>query len=102
MLSGLSCYLPITSNVITFLRGYLLQESLHKRVAESEGGSGKAVDDGRVDGGVVLVVVPIRHWQDVELCHVLRAKHNWQPFVVRDVLGSETQVKAIFLITVIN
>ena len=75
------------SDVITFLRGYLLQESLHKRVTKSEGGSGKAVDDGRVDGGVVLVVVPIRHRQDVQLRHELRPKYNWQPFVVCDVLN---------------
>ena len=75
---------------------------MHKRVAKSEGGCGEAVDDGGVDGGVVLVVVAVGHRQDVQLRHVLRAKHNWQPFVVRDVLGSEAQVKAIFLITVIN
>ena len=76
--------------------GYLLQESLHKGVAKSEGGSGEAVDDGRVDGGVVLVVVTIGHWQDVQLRHVLRPKYNWQPFVVCDVLN-EAQINIALL-----
>ena len=41
------------------------------RVAKSEGGRGEAVDDGGVDGGVVLVVVAVGHRQDVQLRHVL-------------------------------
>ena len=66
---------------------YLLQQSLHKRVSESEGSRGEAVDDGGVDLGVVLVVVTVGHGQDVQLRHVLRPKHNRQPLVVCDVLA---------------
>ena len=65
---------------------YLLQKSLHKRVSESEGSRGEAVDDGGVDLGVVLVVVTVGHGQNVQLRHVLRPKHNRQPLVVCDVL----------------
>ena len=64
----------------------LLQKSLHKRVSESEGSRGEAVDDGGVDLGIVLVVVTVGHGQNVQLRHVLRPKHNRQPLVVCDVL----------------
>ena len=55
-------------------------------MSESEGSCGEAVDDGGVDLGVVLVVVTVGHWQNVQLRHVLRPKHNRQPLVVCDVL----------------
>ena len=56
-------------------------------MSESEGSRGEAVDDGRIDLGVVLVVVTVGHRQDVQLRHVLRPKHNRQPLVVCDVLA---------------
>ena len=64
----------------------LLEHSLDERVAESEGCAGEGVEDGGVDGGVVLVVVSVGEGEDLQLGHVVRAQHQRQPLVVRDVL----------------
>ena len=53
---------------------------------KSEGSCSKDVGQGGVDGGVVLVVVPVGDREDVQLGHVLSSQNNWQPLIVRCVL----------------
>ena len=55
-------------------------------MTKSEGRSGKGVEDGRVDLGVVLVVVSIGDGEDVDLSHVVGAKDDGEPLVVGDML----------------
>ena len=49
------------------LLGDVVGEVVDESVAESEGGGGQVVNDGGVDGGVVLVGVVVGDGQDVEL-----------------------------------
>ena len=55
-------------------------------MTESEGSCGEGVEDGGVDLGVVLVVVAVADWEDVQLRHVVGAEDDGQPLVVGDVL----------------
>ena len=55
-------------------------------MSESEGGRSEGVENARVDLGVILIVVPVRDGQDVQLRHVVGAQHQRQPLVVSDVL----------------
>ena len=55
-------------------------------MSESEGGRSEGVENARVDLGVILIVVPVRDGQDVQLRHVVGAEDQGQPLVVSDVL----------------
>ena len=64
----------------------LLKHALDQSVAKSEGSSSKGVEDVGVDLAVILGVVAIGDRQDVQLSHVVCTKHNWQPFIVGNML----------------
>lgn len=55
-------------------------------MTKSEGSRGKRVENVWVDGGIILAVVAIGDREDVQLCHVVCAQHQGQPFIVSDVL----------------
>ena len=55
-------------------------------MTESEGRRGEGVEYGGVGGWVISAAVALHQGQDVELVHVLHTNHNWQPFVIGDVL----------------
>ena len=65
---------------------YLLQHALDQSVSKSEGSSGKRVENVGVDSDIVLVVVAIGDRENVQLCHVVCAQDQGQPFIVSDVL----------------
>ena len=60
-------------------------------MSKSEGSSSEGVQYGRVDLAVILVVVTVADGQNVQLRHVVRAQHQGQPLVVRDVLPGDSQ-----------
>ena len=60
----------------------LLQHSLYEGVPETEGCAGEGVEDGGVDGGVILTAVSSPDWQDVELLHVLHSQDDRKPLVI--------------------
>ena len=55
-------------------------------MAESERGGGESVGDGRVDAGVVLVVLSVGVQGELEDVEDARAQDDGEPLVVGDVL----------------
>ena len=96
-------FVVITRASLCLLNGHLLQHALDQRVAESECCRSKGVENGGVDGGIVLGA---EAWpgqrQDVELVHEVCAEHARQPLIIGDVLKLAALRKLLHLLTQMN
>ena len=81
---------------------HLLHHALDEGVSKSEGGGGKAVEDGWVDPVAVLAAVSMTERKDVQLVHVVRSQHYGKPLIVCDVLErtilSRPEIKVAYFI----
>ena len=65
----------------------LLQHSLDKGVAKSEGSCSEYICDGWVHFLIIFVVVSIGDWKNVKFSHEVCSKNYRQPLIVCYVLG---------------
>ena len=96
-------FVVIARASLCLLNGHSLQHALDQRVAESECCRGEGVENGGVDGGIVLGA---EAWpgqrQDVELVHIVSAEHARQPLIIGDVLKLAALRKLLQLLTQMN
>ena len=81
-----SCYKTKSYLVVKDHQAFHPGPALDEAVSESEGGTGEGVCDGRVDAGVVPVVVAVGVEGELEDVEDARAQDDGQPLVVGDVL----------------
>ena len=96
-------FVVIARASLCLLNGHLLQHALDQRVAESECCRGEGVENGGVDGGIVLgAEARPGQRQDVELVHVVSAEHARQPLIIGYVLKLAALRKLLQLLTQMN